>query len=218
MAAGVPKWIADLAGTMMSKFQIGGTSGEWIKHVSTGVLAVRNAADGADADLEVNGLRIKDSGSANVILFQAPTLVGNVTFTLPADDGTPGQFLQTNGSGVLSWQDSSSNAAILWETDFSQADNGTLALFTPPNLALLDEFQVETLTAAGGGSPTLKIGIAGTTAKYMDTTENDLKTVGRYNISPEFDEDSSPDAVIATIVASSQTFTGKIRARYGVPV
>ena len=34
---------------------------------------------------------------------QAPTLGNDVTLTLPADDGTADQVLQTNGSGVLNW-------------------------------------------------------------------------------------------------------------------
>jgi hypothetical protein len=34
---------------------------------------------------------------------QSPTLAANYVLTLPVDDGTSGQLLQTNGSGVLSW-------------------------------------------------------------------------------------------------------------------
>jgi hypothetical protein len=40
----------------------------------------------------------------NWVAFQAPaTIASNVTWTLPAADGTTGQLLSTNGSGVLSW-------------------------------------------------------------------------------------------------------------------
>lgn len=42
----------------------------------------------------------------NWVAFQAPaTIASNVTWTLPAADGTTGQLLSTNGSGVLSWAD-----------------------------------------------------------------------------------------------------------------
>lgn len=37
------------------------------------------------------------------ITVQAPFLTGSYTLILPADDGTSGQVLQTNGSGNLSW-------------------------------------------------------------------------------------------------------------------
>jgi hypothetical protein len=51
----------------------------------------------------INSLRVKDSGSAFYSQFAAPSMSASVTYTLPAADGTSGQVLQTNGSGVLSW-------------------------------------------------------------------------------------------------------------------
>ena len=49
------------------------------------------------------GVRFGD-GDTNYALIKAPaSLTGNYTLTLPTDDGAPDQFLQTNGSGVLTW-------------------------------------------------------------------------------------------------------------------
>ena len=49
-------------------------------------------------------LRLADSDSSNFIALKSPaTVASNVTLTLPADDGDNGEFLQTNGSGVLDW-------------------------------------------------------------------------------------------------------------------
>jgi hypothetical protein len=49
-------------------------------------------------------LRFADSDSSNWVAFQAPaTVAANVTWTLPATDGTTGQVLSTNGSGTLSF-------------------------------------------------------------------------------------------------------------------
>lgn len=61
--------------------------------------------DGTNAQLGATGaLRFADSDSSNYVAFKAPTIVGsNVTWTLPNTDGTAGQVLITNGSGVLSW-------------------------------------------------------------------------------------------------------------------
>ena len=58
-------------------------------------------------DITVNSqgdVRFADSDSSNYVAFQAPaTVATNVTFTLPAADGTSGQAIQTDGSGTLSF-------------------------------------------------------------------------------------------------------------------
>jgi hypothetical protein len=66
----------------------------------TGMLMITaNAQLNAQADL-----RWADADSSNWVAFQAPaTVTSNVTWTLPAADGTAGQFLSTNASGTLSW-------------------------------------------------------------------------------------------------------------------
>lgn len=63
-------------------------------------------------NLTLNGqgdLRLADSDSSNWVAFQAPaTVASNVTWTLPAADGSNGQVLGTNGSGTLAWVTSAS--------------------------------------------------------------------------------------------------------------
>jgi trimeric autotransporter adhesin len=63
-------------------------------------------------DITVNSqgdVRFADSDSSNYVAFQAPaTVATNVTFTLPAADGTSGQVIQTDGSGALSFATPSS--------------------------------------------------------------------------------------------------------------
>ena len=58
-----------------------------------------------DAQLQGQGdLRFADSDSSNYVAFQAPaTVAANVTWTLPAADGSNGQFLSTNSTGTLSF-------------------------------------------------------------------------------------------------------------------
>lgn len=49
-------------------------------------------------------VRFADSDSSNFAAIKAPaTLSADYTLTLPVDDGTSGQVLSTDGSGVLSW-------------------------------------------------------------------------------------------------------------------
>ncbi len=61
----------------------------------------------SDAGLDMsNGLpiRFQDSSGAPFVALKSPASVSsNVTFTLPAADGSNGQMLQTNGSGALSF-------------------------------------------------------------------------------------------------------------------
>jgi hypothetical protein len=48
-------------------------------------------------------IRWYNSGDSGYIGFVAPSNASSITFTLPAGDGSSGQFLRTNGSGQLSW-------------------------------------------------------------------------------------------------------------------
>lgn len=49
-------------------------------------------------------LRLEDTTGGQYVALQAPgTLAANYTLTLPVDDGSSGQVLTTDGSGVLSW-------------------------------------------------------------------------------------------------------------------
>jgi hypothetical protein len=49
-------------------------------------------------------LRFNDTDNSNYVGFRAPNnLTVNTTYQLPTADGTSGQVLSTNGSGVLSW-------------------------------------------------------------------------------------------------------------------
>jgi len=52
----------------------------------------------------VSELHFNDSDKSNwVALKSAAVVPSNVTWTLPSGDGTSGQVLQTNGSGVFGW-------------------------------------------------------------------------------------------------------------------
>lgn len=61
-------------------------------------------AAGAITVQGTNGIRLADSDSSNYVGFRAPgSVTSNLVWTLPSADGTSGQFLRTNGAGVLSW-------------------------------------------------------------------------------------------------------------------
>lgn len=87
-----------------------------LKSIISGIVSSIAATDRGVIDkiLINTSMEIKDSGSAHTVLFQAPSLAASYTLTLPVDDGTPSQVLQTDGSGVLSWvtQSAGANAAL----------------------------------------------------------------------------------------------------------
>jgi hypothetical protein len=71
-------------------------------------------------------LRFADSDSSNWVGFQAPaTVASNVTWTLPAADGTASQVLSTNGSGTLSWASSGGDKIEEGNTSAEVIDTGS---------------------------------------------------------------------------------------------
>jgi hypothetical protein len=87
-----------------------------------------------------DALRFADADASNYVAFKSSaTVSSNITWTLPAADGTTGQVLSTNGSGTLSWAtgggggssitagdskvevtDTGSNGTIVFNTDGSE--------------------------------------------------------------------------------------------------
>jgi microcystin-dependent protein len=68
--------------------------GALISHFNSSGLTLRDG----------KALRLRDSGNSNYISLAAPALTSDVALTLPNSDGNSGDMLQTNGSGVLTWQ------------------------------------------------------------------------------------------------------------------
>lgn len=95
-----------------------GSTGKIIKNTGVLIDGSNNVTIPGQADL-----RLADANSSNWVAFQAPnTVVTNVTWTLPATDGTSNQVLSTNGSGTLGW----SSQTVLPD----QAGNAGKYLFT----------------------------------------------------------------------------------------
>jgi hypothetical protein len=79
--------------------------------------ALPKAGGTMTGDITLNAqsdLRFADADSSNWVALQAPTTVAaNVTWTLPAADGTADQVLKTDGSGGLGWVSPSVSGPIL---------------------------------------------------------------------------------------------------------
>ncbi len=103
---------------------ITGTTG-LIDYTNFDVDASGNTTLAAQADL-----RLADSDSSNYVALQSAGVVAsNVTLTLPATAGVSGQFLQTDGAGVLAWTTAAGLGDVTGVGDCITADcfpaNGT---------------------------------------------------------------------------------------------
>jgi len=68
-----------------------------------GALRVRLSSSGLELR-DGKSLLFRDSGNSNTVELKAPALTSDVVLTLPSSDGDAGDMLQTNGSGVLTWE------------------------------------------------------------------------------------------------------------------
>jgi len=178
---------SDLMGTLRSVFKIGGTAGVALKN-SSGALVVRNSADSADAP--VTASKVSVSGDAMDInsdatgvgadwkyTIQRPTsgMSSAVVLTLPIDDGTANQVLQTDGLGVLSWASAASTSSSdkIDTTSLAFGSGATVALFSTGAGDVITKINV-IIDTAFNGAPSLSLGVAGTVSKYMSATDIDL--------------------------------------------
>lgn len=221
---------ADLKGTTQATYNIGGH----ILKAITGGLAFRNAADSADekvqaSQFEANGdiglivnADAAGTGADWKITLQRPTsgMTANYTLTFPIDDGTPSQVLSTDGSGVLSWVSAGSTAPNIAVDTTNLAFNSgtTVTLFSTPANAIINKVQV-VIDTAFNGTPTVTVGISGTTAKYMGSGQNNLNgTAGDiYESNPGLAA-TAGEALIATYSAGGASAgAARILVWYEVP-
>lgn len=147
--------------------------------------AAINLGGGATA-AELRFLEPSGSGT-NYTALKAQAQAGNVTYTLPAADGSSGQVLSTNGSGSLSWAasgGSSSSAAFVQTADGSCANTTTETAITSTGVGSLtisandpvagDNYRLTLRgfhsTVSGGGTYQLKVYIGSTAICLTSST------------------------------------------------
>lgn len=166
---------------------------------SSGTAQVRNAADNDFADIEVQDVLIHSGNASFYVRLIAPTLTGNIDVTLPSGSVVIAPF-GVNYSKIISFNQATASPFTI---DAAPPANGTLVYA-----------RVVVDTAAAGGAPTLSIGVSGTTARDMATSENNLKETGQYIIENFLSLGASPAAIIGTLVPNGQTFSGRIELNY----
>ena len=80
--------------------------------------------NGATAAGQLRLYEDTDNGT-NFTAFQVGTQSGDVTYTLPTADGSNGQNLTTNGSGVLSWASASGGGGLAVESAVNNYDSSS---------------------------------------------------------------------------------------------
>ncbi|MCD4724449.1 MAG: hypothetical protein K8R63_06360 [Bacteroidales bacterium] len=127
----------------------------------------------------------------NFTKFKSQDQAGDVTYTLPAADGSSGQVLQSNGSGVLSWNDDGGATEI---DELTDGKTDTTSVFLGSNAGINDDgsdnhnvaFGIDALranttgdcnTATGYQSLQTNNGIRNTASGYRALRKN----TGNYN-------------------------------------
>lgn len=219
--------ILDLLGTSSARFRVGlGSAATWIKSVS-GVMRVRNAADDADAvlvasilkssgdSIEINEDAAGTGDDHRLILARAATgMTGDLTLTLPANAGTAGYALVTDGAGNLSWQ-SSASATNLEATDTTTVEFDTpspVAMFEKPANAVVALVKVVIDTPFDDIAAQLSVGVSGSVSKYLGANQVDLTMPAGtvFEVDPGLDAEVTAEDLIATLNAGTST-VGQVR-------
>ena len=128
------KIYAGAAWAYVGKVTIGSTNvelGAAATTTITGLTSLTSAGLSATTDINLENqadLRFYEAtgNGTNYVAFQGPATIGaNLTWTLPAVDGSAGQVLSTDGTGTLSWGSNSTNTISQLNSSVTVTDTGT---------------------------------------------------------------------------------------------
>ena len=163
-----------IAGTSVGSFVLS-LLGVRLKN-NAGHLQVRNNADSGFADVQAKDVIVSNNTTGYDVTFTTSgAQAADYTLTLPADDGSSGQVLSTDGNGVLSWVSAASTASSVKvdSTTINFGDASPVPAFNLPANAVITAIRVIVDTTFDG-TPSLSVGIAGNASKYMGSTDNNL--------------------------------------------
>ena len=104
----------------------------------------------ATAGASISLMEDSDNGSHYVALKAADSIAANVTWTLPAADGSANQVLSTGGNGALSWATTTSTVAGATDTSISGAASGHVLIYDGSNSWDNKAVSGDATIAAGG--------------------------------------------------------------------
>ena len=230
----------DLLGTTGQFFRIG-LAGPRLKN-NAGNLDLRNAADSAYVDLIVNALQAVGinvtgndivlnsdgaSGADRTFTLRRPSagMTQNIVLQFPAGNPSPGQAMTVTSASagliVLDWTTvaGGTDKVITDTTSLAFGASSPVAMFTLPANAIVKSVQV-VIDTAFNGTPSLSIGIAGTTSKYMGATQVDLTAAAAtvFEVEPGLAAVGVTESLIATYSAGSASVgAARILIDYVIP-
>lgn len=233
--------MSDLLGTLIDSFQIG-KGGPRIKRNGNNI-DLRNAADNAYIDLIVAALQAANinvtgnditlnsdaagSGADRTMTLSRPStgMANNLTIVLPAGNPSPGQALTVASfaGNVVTLEYSTvaggSDKAVWDTTPLAFGDTSPKAMFNLPANAVVLAVKV-IIDTSFNGTPTLSIGISGTTSKYMGTGHIDLTAAAGtvFEVDPALASVGSVEALIASYAAGGASAgAARILVGYVIP-
>jgi hypothetical protein len=204
------------AGTARTNLGLGTIATQAANNVSItgGSLSGLTAVTSGQVDITGTGdLRLQDASGGQYVALQAPSVVSsNYTLTFPAADGSNGQVLTTNGSGILSFQDASGGGGSVvqtklytsattgnsgggsdWSTSFwnERTSSGSITDRTPTFIQSNSSnwtritFTVPRLTwgAFSGGGGQGNVVLRSTTSTATTSDQRNLITTDEYSVS-----------------------------------
>ena len=196
-------------GTNVWGFHNGGSSENFMKklaiNTSTEKVAVGVALDVSGKIKTDDSLILEDPGAGtNKWTIQSPTLAADYSLTLPVNDGSSGECLKTDGSGVTSWGPCSGGSLSLTDahiyvgnasnvaTDVAVSGDLTLAntgAFTIANSAVTNakmaNMAANTIKGNNTGSPAAPIDLTATqTTAMLDNFVGDSGSGGTKGLVP----------------------------------
>lgn len=209
----------DLRGTFSTIIRLG-LAGLQLKSVG-GKIRARNAADDADAPLVGSTIAASGdsitlnedaagSGSDYALTLSRPAagMTQNLTFTLPADYGTAGYAMVTDGAGGLAFASSAAatNLEATDTTDLAFNSTGTVAMFQLPANAVVRLVAI-VIDEAFDGTPSLSIGVTGELSRYLGSTQVDLTYAAGtvFEVDPSAAAEATAQDLVATYSAGGAT-------------
>ena len=141
---GVGAFIINTNGGNSSPVVIKQQDSEKLRTTTTGIQVTGNLNVSAQGSV-----RMEDAAGGEYAAFQAPTtLTASYIMTMPPNTGSAGQFLQTNGSGVLSFSGVGSSTNVVTSNTTATKDNhyflngASITLTLPSSPSVGDEVRV----------------------------------------------------------------------------
>ena len=226
----------DLLGTLYSKFQLG-IGGPQIKG-NSGVVEARNAADNAMAsiraalfatygnDFELNAGAAGAGADWKFTITRPSTgMTHDIQVIWPSADPSVGQALTVASfaGDVITFGYTTiaggAEKTVVDTTSLAFGTSSPVAMYTAPANAVELMFQV-IIDTPFDGTPTMSIGITGTTSKYVSTNQVDLTAAAGtiFEICPAVAAAGGTENVILTYSAGGATVgAARVLGYYAVP-